>query len=436
MVPPRRKAGIAPLGAAGSVADDDDDDPVAPTDPVTAQYEMWPYPAPIEDLEAWRRDGGYDGADPSRLYPAYWPDRDYPREIDVLVAGCGTNQAAIIAYQNPLARVVGIDVSRTSLAHEERLKRRHGLDNLSCQRLEVEQAHRLQQRFDLVVAIGVLHHLEDPERGLRVLGELLKPDGVVVAMVYGTYGRIGVTLLQGLFRELGLGRRASDVAIVRDTLDRLPPGHPVHTYLQGAPDLGWDAGLVDTFLHARDRTFTVDECLALVAGAGLRFQGWVENGAYHPEGQIPEESRLFQRLARLGGPSLWRSMEAVNGGIAMHVFLACRPDHPLASYRVDFSGPSLLQCTPILRAGVVQTDGPTDSDTPLVLEREHGPAVRLAAVDAALVRQVDGNRNVQAIIAGAEHSAGADVEQRARRLFRDLWRRGYLWLRLLPEASG
>ena len=35
--------------------------------------------------------------------------------MDILVAGCGTNQAAVLAFTNPAANVVAINVSQPSL---------------------------------------------------------------------------------------------------------------------------------------------------------------------------------------------------------------------------------------------------------------------------------------------------------------------------------
>ncbi|QCH15665.1 hypothetical protein CB0101_12685 [Synechococcus sp. CB0101] len=49
--------------------------------------------------------------DPSHAHPLFWPDRDYRADLDILIAGCGSNQAAVFATTNPAVRVVPIDVS-------------------------------------------------------------------------------------------------------------------------------------------------------------------------------------------------------------------------------------------------------------------------------------------------------------------------------------
>jgi SAM-dependent methyltransferase len=95
-------------------------------DVVSRRYERWRYPRPIEDLDA-LPDGNWFWFDPSHFHRMLWPDRDYKPDLDILIAGCGTNQVAVFAYRNPGAKVVGVDISRPSLDHQQYLKDKHGL---------------------------------------------------------------------------------------------------------------------------------------------------------------------------------------------------------------------------------------------------------------------------------------------------------------------
>ena len=51
--------------------------------------------------------------------------------------------------------------------------------------------------------------------------------------------------------------------MVKQAIAVLPQNlHPAaQLYLAIAPDLEFDAGLVDTFLHGRDRAYSVEDCL-------------------------------------------------------------------------------------------------------------------------------------------------------------------------------
>jgi hypothetical protein len=83
-------------------------------DVVARQYQQWRYPAPIRDLAEWSARN-FEWIDPVHAHRIYWPDRRYNADMDILVAGCGTNQGACLAFTNPSAKVVATDVSQPSL---------------------------------------------------------------------------------------------------------------------------------------------------------------------------------------------------------------------------------------------------------------------------------------------------------------------------------
>ena len=121
------------------------------------------------------RATNWDWFDPTHAHRVLWPDRDYRPDLDILIAGCGTNQAAVFAFNNPGANVVAVDISQPSLDHQQYLKDKHGLHNLELHLLPIEELPTLGRQFDLVVSTGVLHHMADPLAGLKALAGCLRP---------------------------------------------------------------------------------------------------------------------------------------------------------------------------------------------------------------------------------------------------------------------
>jgi SAM-dependent methyltransferase len=388
------------------------------TDPLAQQYENWVYPLPIQDL-ATAAPQRRDAPDPSIFGRFFWPDREPPAAPDILAAGCGANQAAVLAFKNPQARVVGIDVSQASLAHAATLKDRHNLANLELHRLPIEEVATLGRHFDVIGCTGVLHHLADPVAGARALGGVLKPDGVMAVMLYAKHGRAGIEMVQQLFRRLGLGRDAASLAVVKETLARLPKTHPARALYEGATEMGYDGGLVDLFLNARERSYTVPDCLALVADSGLAFQSWLDNSHYYPELWFETPTQLYQRISALPEPEIWAAMElALAVEIDRHFFLACRADRPASRYRPEFAGPSFLDQVPAWANdwGVGERDG-----RPGLFRGKAG--IPLAEAQAGLARAIDGTRPIRVMLSVAS-------EGFARDFFRVLWRAGMVWFRL------
>jgi SAM-dependent methyltransferase len=294
--------------------------------------------------------------------------------------------------------------------------------------LPIEEVSALGSDFDLIVSSGVLHHMADPLAGLTALGECLRRDGALGVMLYAKYGRLGVEILEALFRDLGLSQDEASVQLVKDALALLPGDHPVRSYLHGAHDLRSDGALVDTFLHSRQRSYTVAECLDLVSSARLAFQGWFHKMPYYPHDLLTPGNAFTSVLNRLPDVELWSAMERLQTANATHFFIACRPERPKADYTIDFSTPRSLDYVPLTRTACLL------SGDEIYLP---GLKLKLEPAQLAFVRHVDGRRTIREIVEcvaqGGPGSAGesrAQLEEFGRRLFQSLWRFDFLAMAL------
>jgi SAM-dependent methyltransferase len=398
-------------------------------DAVARQYARWRYPEPIQDLRAWLRTN-WEWFDPVHAHRIFWPDRAYKPDLDILIAGCGTNQAAVFAFNNPLANVVAIDVSQPSLDHQNHLKEKHGLTNLTLHRLPIEESATLERDFDLIVSTGVLHHLANPLTGMKALAACLRRDGVLALMLYAKYGRFGVELLQSVFDDLNLHQDDASLQIVKETISALSADHPIQSYFKIARDLPFDAALVDTFLHSRERSYTVEDCLDLVSSAELAFQGWLFNAPYYPHDLSGQMSGLAEALNALPEAKLWSVMERIHTLNACHYFMACRTDRPSERYAIDMSSPRSLDYIPTLRMHC-RLSGAEISR----------PDWRMTLDPAQLpfVLNADGRRTIRDIAAcavqnGYAPKSTADLEKFGRELFSSLWRLDFFSMALKANA--
>ncbi len=141
---------------------------------VHAQYESYPYPARDPADEARRLITG----SPSHLLeisPYLNRGRlDLSKPFRALVAGGGTGDAVIMLAQQLTdagasnARVTYLDLSTASRAVAEARAAARGLSNIDFMTGEIEAVARLGPGpYDYIDCCGVLHHLADPEAGLR-----------------------------------------------------------------------------------------------------------------------------------------------------------------------------------------------------------------------------------------------------------------------------
>ena len=391
-------------------------------DLVAHQYEKWQYPEPIQNLETWL-SGSWQWFDPSHAHRILWPDRPLQADLDILIAGCGTNQAAVFAYTNRASKVVAIDVSQPSLDHSKYLKDKYALKNLELRLLPIEEVPTLKQDFDLIISTGVLHHLAEPKVGMKALADVLRPDGVAAIMLYASYGRAGVEMMQAIFREMGLGQDDESLRMVKAAIASLAASHPVKGYVSIAPDLAFDAGMVDTFLHGRDRSYTVEDCLDLVSSAGLEFQDWFLKTSYYPPTLTEPGNEFFAAINQLPDAKMWSAMERIKTLNACHFFLATHADRPKTSYRIDFSASNALDYVPLmrLRCGVSGQE----------IYRP-GWRIQLDPTHLAFAQHVDGERSIRDIARRVAQSGvlaaadQAELEYIGLELFEGLWRADFI----------
>jgi SAM-dependent methyltransferase len=156
-------------------------------------YEAFPYPSPavgdslIEDLA-------------NSLHSLFGQDSLSGKRI--LDAGCGTGHRLIAAARRyPAACFVGVDMTAASLEVARVLARKHGLSNVELHRANLLD-YRPQQTFDIIVSTGVIHHFENPGRGLAALASCLADGGIISIWHYHTLGEHQRLLDRELLRTL------------------------------------------------------------------------------------------------------------------------------------------------------------------------------------------------------------------------------------------
>jgi SAM-dependent methyltransferase len=385
---------------------------------VSAFYEDHPYPPPVDDLQAYRQ--AWDDQRRRADSHLFWPAEPYRDDRRILVAGCGTTQAAHYALRWPRAQVIGIDVSAKSIAFTQELKRKYALANLELRQLAVERTAELGQGFEHVVCTGVLHHLPDPDAGLRALHDVLEPTGALNVMVYAPYGRAGVYMLQDYCRRLGVGGTASEIRDLAASLRALPPDHPLVPLLRNSPDFSDRAGLADALLHPQDRSYSVPQLLDFLGRAGLAFGRWVRQAPYLPGCGALASTPHRSRLVGLTAEAQYAAIELFRGTMVRHGVVAYRKDRPAQGPPVNFDGEAWFDYTPIrLPDTLTVRDRLPPGAVAVLINRNHTSTDLYLPINARqerLLAAIDGNRTI------AEICRDQGDRSLARAFFQTLWR--------------
>ena len=311
---------------------------------VRQQYEALPYP-PCDPQDDHRRLATTWLEDLAMLNHYCFAGRQsFHQGFRALMAGGGTGDATIFLAQqlrHTDARVVHLDLSAASIAIAQRRAQIRGLDNITWIHDSLLNLPQLGLApFDYVGCSGVLHHLQEPDQGLRALLDVLAPGGALGLMVYAAPGRTGVYQMQALMQlvngeEQDITRK---IASTRDILDSLPPSN----WFKRGEDLyhdhkTGDAGLYDLLLHTQDRAYCVEQLYAWMAdghGLHLAFSD-VQRGRapYLPHMALgAKPPAMAARLRQLPLRRQHAMAELMLGNITMHTFYATREAHRAAPY--------------------------------------------------------------------------------------------------------
>ena len=220
------------------------DDPI--TQKVKNMYKKYPYPSPSTDVSQTN-----ELLNLLRIFEI--ESKIKLENKSIFDAGSGTgHRITNVAQHFKKSSFLGIDISDKSLSIANKLKKLKKLQNIEFQKYNIMNGVKTLGKFDLVLCMGVLHHLSNPSKGLQMLTKTLKDDGIIFLYLYG---------------KLGGHKRMVNKEIISILLDKEKLNYDLGIKLArdlglNKFDYGWnlnfknkkeeDALIVDSLLHANE----------------------------------------------------------------------------------------------------------------------------------------------------------------------------------------
>lgn len=276
-------------------------------------YDRWPFPGVehasreglvlLRRLTAWVREAATAGR--------------VPRVLD---AGCGTGHTVVaLARHLSETEFVGVDVAELALEAARAHAAEAGAANVRFVPGDVAGALPALGTFDVVLSLGVLHHVPDREAAFARLAALLPAGGRLVLWLYGRHGRLRHTLHQRFLRLLADAAPGADtVALARTFLAelgaRFAAGSGFYTPLgSGEEGIAWllehPAWLADQMVPAFERPVLLAEILALFDAHGIAFEHWF--GVSEDLARYTSHPELLGRFGLLSGRERLLALECL-----------------------------------------------------------------------------------------------------------------------------
>ncbi len=341
----------------------------------------------------------------------------------VLVAGGGTGDAAIalgeVLYDKKNSSITYLDMSETSSKIAKERAKVRKLENITWIHDSLLNLPNMDiEKFDFIDCTGVLHHLEDPDAGLKALKSVLKPNGAMFIMVYAPYGRSAIYIMQELMRMVN-GDEKNQHKQIKNTKTILSslPSYNLFNILRGvkvwnANDTNYDAGIFDLFLHTQDRAYSILEAHDWLERCGLKIIG--DPGySYEQKEFIPEyyikDKKLLAKIKEYPLKIQQAIGEAMSTKISKQVLFATHENRDDTEAKITDDDMVISKSTSNLFDFEELTNIALQRREAFILSVEKHPMkpkieIPAGKYIASLLKQIDGERTVKEIIEAVKNS--------------------------------
>ena len=301
---------------------------------VAQLYNTYPFPPdPLSDLEPpgynWRWSW-------TAAYSFCTGTKPKTQDIRILDAGCGTGSGTdYLIHQNPGAEVTAIDLSEKALEVAKERCNRSGViakhdKPVNFYNLKLEEATQLEGEFDFINCVGVLHHLPEPDKGIKALAKKLKPGGILHIFVYAELGRWEISLMQkaiALLQGDKQGDYRDGVKVGREIFANLPENNRLLKQEKERWSLEnhRDEAFADMYVHPQEIDYNVDTLFDLIDASGLDFVGFSNPKYWQLDRLVGESAELMSRSKELSDRALYRLIELLDPNLTHYEFFLAKP---------------------------------------------------------------------------------------------------------------
>jgi SAM-dependent methyltransferase len=315
------------------------------------------------------------------------------KDIRILDAGCGSGVGTeYLVHLNPEAQVVGIDLSAGTLEVARERCKRSGAKRVEFHQLSLFDVEQLPGEFDLINCVGVLHHTDDPIRGIQALAKKLAPGGLFHIFVYGELGRWEIQLMQRAIALLQGDKRGDykdGVQVGRQIFASLPENNRIlkRDKERWSLENHRDENFADMYVHPQEIDYNIDTLFKLIDASGLEFVGFSNPGFWDLQPLLGKSPELIQRAESLTERQRYRLIELLNPETSHYEFFLARPPFN----KVNWSGNALLSAIPEISPCI-------DGFPSQTIFNYDYKIVNLSNAEFAFMQSCDGRKTVDEIL--------------------------------------
>ena len=239
---------------------------------VQEQYEQNPYPRwtnlglpPVpQTISAFTKDKDL------RISNLSINEVDIPQ---ILIAGCGTGEHSITTastFKN--CDVLAIDLSLSSVAYAKRKTEELNISNIDYMQADILDLGVLNRKFDIIESVGVLHHMNNPMVGWKVLADCLNTGGLMRIGLYSELARKSIVQIRDEIEHLNIESSYDAMKLFRNKIGSSE--EEPHKLIVSSLDFYSMSAFRDLIFHVQEHRFTIPQIKASLTQLGLMFCGF------------------------------------------------------------------------------------------------------------------------------------------------------------------
>ena len=194
-------------------------------------------------------------------------------DLDILNAGCGTGLHPIsTARRFKNCKVLAVDLSLRSLSYAKRKSEELSIENIDYMQADILDLEQLNRKFDLIESCGVLHHMDDPMAGWRVLVNCLKKGGLMNIGLYSEVARKHIIEVRKEISQETISANKNEMKSKREHIKNSSLKH--HREILSWGDFYSLSEYRDLLFHVQEHTFTIPQIKLCLEELGLVFCGF------------------------------------------------------------------------------------------------------------------------------------------------------------------
>ncbi len=240
---------------------------------VKSQYEENPYPR-------WRYGNHSESqkisivqAINNEINPNYIRQNIDNNQLKVLIAGCGTGNQILQTQRYKNSQITAIDLSLSSLGYAQRKINELKINNVELIEMDILEVILLGEQFDIIECAGVLHHMDNPSKGLQALVGVLKNNGFLKLGLYSELARKDIVEAKNYIARKNLKPTTTEIRRFRK--DVISGSHPEIENLQMRSSFYSTSECRDLCFHAQEHRFTIHQLQETLTSNGLKFLGFL-----------------------------------------------------------------------------------------------------------------------------------------------------------------